>query len=266
MGLILSTTGTLAASSAATVEGLARGEANSKLFNVRQAATARDVPSPENFRFQHDGVPLMQDNDRHTGSTSVDGRDNDEKPTDFKVFDKRFWAEDAQPEREEQQRATMPTYVQQLQNQVEEKDRKLREYIAAYKTEVEQNLEQTKQRLERDAEQKIKALRGEFAAPMMDVLEALERSLQTARTNADPQAVAQGLDMLTMLMAKKLEELGLERIETVGHPFDPTVHEAVAVVQVSDPGQNGTVTAELSPGFRCDGRVVRAAKVQVGKQ
>ena len=189
---------------------------------------------------------------------------NDEQ--EFKVLDRRFWSEDEQAaEDSEEQRSDVPTYVQQLRNEVEDKDRRLREYIAAYKKEVGENLEETKRRLERDAEQRIKALRGEFAGPMMEVFEALERSLLAAQGTTDSQAMLQGLEMLRTLMMRKLKDLGIERIETVGAAFDPAVHEAVAVTQVEDSAQNNVVMAELSPGFSCDGRLVRAAKVQVGK-
>jgi molecular chaperone GrpE len=184
----------------------------------------------------------------------------------FKVFDRRFWADEPEAAAEgDEARSDAPAYVEQLEQKVKEKDEKLREYIAAYKREVGEKLEETKRRLERDTEQRIKALRGEFATPMLEVFEALERSLAAARDNADIDTLRQGLDMLAKLMVQKLAALGLERVPTDGALFDPQFHEAVAVAEVSDPNQHNHVVAEFSPGFSCDGRVVRPARVQVGK-
>ncbi len=184
----------------------------------------------------------------------------------FTVTDRRFWVQGPDGDgAAESERPRLPSYVEQLKNQVDEKDRQLREYIAAYKREVVEGLEKTKQRLERDAAQQKERERGELARPMMDVLDALERSLTAAESARDVRSVADGLRMVHLLMLQKLGELGLSRIETSGKPFDPTVHEAAAVVPVSDPALDRMVTAELRPGFLLGDRVVRPALVQVGR-
>jgi len=183
----------------------------------------------------------------------------------FTVTDRRFWAQGDDGEPAEPERPRLPSYVEQLKTQVEEKDKQLREYIAAYKREVVEGLEKTKQRLERDAAREKERERGELARPMMEVLDALERSLTAAESTKDIKAVVEGLRMVHLLMVQKLQELGLSRIETSGRPFDPQVHEAAAVVPVSDPALDRMVMAELRPGFRHGDRVVRPALVQVGR-
>jgi len=181
----------------------------------------------------------------------------------FKVSDRRFWNLRPEELAAEEERPKLPSYVEQLRRDLEEKDRQLREYIAAYKREVVEGLEKTKQRLERDAAQKAELLRGRLAEPMLEVLDALERSL--AAPSSDPAAILQGVRMVHMLMVQKLGELGLQRIATVGESFDPARHEAASVQAVSDPAQEMRVLAELKPGFVLGERVVRPALVQVGK-
>ena len=182
----------------------------------------------------------------------------------FKVSDRRFWNLAPEELEAEEDRPKLPSYVEQLRRDLEEKDRQLREYIAAYKREVVEGLEKTKQRLERDAAQRAETLRGQLAGPMLDVLDALERSLAVPPT-ADPATVLQGVRMVHLLMIQKLGELGLQRIATVGEPFDPTRHEAASVQGVTDPAQDRRVLLELKPGFTLGERVVRPALVQVGK-
>jgi molecular chaperone GrpE len=204
--------------------------------------------------------------DQETAGTTLPEIDQDGPAAPgFTVHDRRFWnLEDAELEAEEQ-RAEFPSYVEQLRQQLEEKDRQLREYIAAYKQEVVEGLEKTKQRLERDAAARVDQVRGELAQPMMEVLDALERSLTAAESSSSFGALLQGVQMVHLLMVQKLQSLGLTRVEAVGRPFDPSVHEAVAVAPVSDPTQDNVVVAELKPGFTLGDRLVRPAQVQVGK-
>ncbi|MBK8482031.1 MAG: nucleotide exchange factor GrpE [Proteobacteria bacterium] len=192
-------------------------------------------------------------------------QDEDEE-AGFKVFDRRC---SAQASSDDLARGTepvqYPSYVEQLRQQLNEKDTQLREYIAAYKKEVVENLEQTKQRLARDAEQQTKALRAQIAEPMVEVLDALERSLAASQTHSDVKTIYDGVELVRSMLVQRLGLLGLERINTVDQPFDPRVHEAVAVIPVREQTRHNCVEAELSAGFTLDGRVVRAAKVQVGK-
>ncbi len=192
--------------------------------------------------------------------------EEDEGGLGFVVRDRRFWNLDEKELEQEQERAEVPTYVEQLQRQVEEKDRLLREYITAYKQEVGEGLEKTKQRLTRDAEQQLAQARGRMAEPMLDVLDAIERSLEAAQATGNLEALVQGIQMVHLLMTQKLGELGLDRIPTVGYPFDPALHEAMGVTPVQDPAQDKQVVAELKPGFPRGEKVIRAAPVLVGRQ
>lgn len=192
-------------------------------------------------------------------------REEQEARPRFTVNDRRFWTMDEQELESEGARPSQPSFVEQLKQQVEDKDRQLREYIAAYKSEVVEGLEKTKERLERDAATRIERIRGQMAGPMIEVLEALERSIVAAGAGATVEAVLQGVQMVHLLMVQKLQELGLQRVATVGQPFDPSLHEAVAVIPVSEPAQDNTIVAELRPGFTLGERLVRAAQVQVGK-
>ena len=209
-----------------------------------------------------------------SNSTSVPNAKNlessgEEPPTGpgFTVKDRRFWAinKDDVSGGEGEARQKMPTFIEQLQQQLSEKDQQLRDYIAAYKKEVVEGLEKTKERLERDAATRLEQLRGQVAAPMVEVLDALERCVAATESAPDGHSLLQGVKMVHLLMLQKLQELGLERIAAVGRPFDPAFHEAVAVTPVFNPIQDKIIMAEFRPGFMLANRVIRPAHVQVGK-
>ena len=192
-------------------------------------------------------------------------RERHEGEAGFVVNDRRHWNLSDEELDQEEEPSELPSYVEQLQAQLEEKDKQLREYIQAYKGEVGVGLQKTKDRLERDAEQHMGRVRGELALPMLDVLEALERSVMSAQSSGNPEALMQGVQMTYQLMVQKLGELGLNRIDCVGQPFDPNLHEAVAVAPVTDPAEHNLVVQEFRPGFAMGERIIRAAQVQVGK-
>ena len=64
-------------------------------------------------------------------------------------------------------------------------------------------------------------------------------------------------------LRKELSAAGLERIDPVGQRFDPTLHEAVSVMQTSEASQDQTVSAVLQSGYQFRGSLVRPARVQV---
>ena len=70
--------------------------------------------------------------------------------------------------------------------------------------------------------------------------------------------------MVYQEMLRVLEKKGVERIDTVGKPFDPEVHEAVAVTAHADCPED-TVVEEVRAGFRKKGKLLRPASVVVAQ-
>ncbi|MDR1741360.1 MAG: nucleotide exchange factor GrpE, partial [Synergistaceae bacterium] len=62
-----------------------------------------------------------------------------------------------------------------------------------------------------------------------------------------------------------LKERGVTVIPAEGVNFDPSVHEAIETSDVDDPSMDGKVLSELSRGYRAEERVLRPARVIVGR-
>lgn len=100
---------------------------------------------------------------------------------------------------------------------------------------------------------------------MLPVLDGFDRAMaSTGDSDADHPLIT-GFRMVQKQFLTALSELGLEPVDAEGQPFDPSLHEALAVCPVSDPEKDGLVLAQISRGFVMDGKVVRAAQVQVGR-
>ena len=98
---------------------------------------------------------------------------------------------------------------------------------------------------------------------LLDVLDDLDRVVMGATPAATSDVMHQALVLIDKKLRKELEAAGLERIDPVGQPFDPSLHEAVSVVPPG-PGQaDHTVSATFQAGYRFKGALIRPARVQV---
>jgi molecular chaperone GrpE len=101
-----------------------------------------------------------------------------------------------------------------------------------------------------------------FVAKLLDVLDDLDRLV--ASDPATPLAsLREGLSAVDRKLWKELQDAGVERIDPVGAPFDPALHEAVSTVPAPDQSDEHLVSATFQPGYRFKGTLVRPARVQV---
>jgi len=117
----------------------------------------------------------------------------------------------------------------------------------------------------RDA-QRLAEERERLLLPFFDVMDNLERTLAAAEESALPaeRPLYQGLALTYRSMCHLLEREGITPIATVGAPFDPHVHEAVAVVPgTAEQGAESVVVEEVRRGYRQGERVLRPARVVV---
>jgi molecular chaperone GrpE len=86
---------------------------------------------------------------------------------------------------------------------------------------------------------------------------------QTHRpTDADP-AWAKSIDTIRAQFDQVLQGLGVVRFESQGQPFDPHLHNAVAMEDGE--GDQEVVVEELQPGYKLGDTVLRHAMVRVGR-
>jgi len=101
-----------------------------------------------------------------------------------------------------------------------------------------------------------------LAVKLLDVLDDLDRVLAGSADGASA-VVQQALLLIDRKLRKELEAAGLERIDPVGLPFDPALHEAVAVAPPPAPDRDHTVSATFQMGYRFKDALIRPARVQV---
>ena len=183
----------------------------------------------------------------------------------LKVVDRRWWARgEGEPAQETSWEPRKPTYVEELERQLADKNELLQKYISQYK-EAAGEFDDAKARIRRDIAKDIERGRRTLLAEMLDVLDNLERANAAARDSRNVDSLRQGLDMVEQLFASKLEGFGVRRINAIGDTFDPAKHEAVTTVPTTNPADDGIVVGSVRNGYMIGDEVLRPAVVAVAR-
>ena len=102
----------------------------------------------------------------------------------------------------------------------------------------------------------------EILLALLDVMDNFDRALLHVGTA--PDAVADGLKLIRQRLTDVLHSNGVTPFDSEGQPFDPTIHEAMTMID-GDGGESGTVYAEARRGYFLNGRLLRPALVAVLK-
>lgn len=181
----------------------------------------------------------------------------------MRVVDRRWWARTEPAEAADDAGwSSKPTYVQELEQRLAEKDETLQQYITQVK-QAQREFEEMRARVRKDAARDAELSRRAVFADLLDVVDNLDRAVLAARNADEAASLVQGVDLVRQQFLQKLAGYGITRIEPLGQPFDPVQHEAVTIVPVSDAYAEGIVAGVAAPGYLIGGDVLRPATVAV---
>jgi len=109
-----------------------------------------------------------------------------------------------------------------------------------------------------------KFAKADLIAKLLDVLDGYDRALSTVPDELTRQPWVEGMWLVERKLRRVLESEGLEPIDSLGKPFDPYLHQAVAYIESDEP--EGTVIEEHQKAYRLYDRVIRPALVTVAKK
>ena len=182
--------------------------------------------------------------------------------SDLKVTDRRWWArgegEDA-PASEEPK--LKPTYVEELEARVAEKDREIQQLISRYRGASEE-FDAARARLRKEVAKDVERGRRSLLVSFLEILDNLDRALEAAGDRPGDQFV-QGVALVHQQFRVTLEGLGVTRLDPLGQPFDPARHEAVATTPAVIQDDDGRVSGVVRPGYLIGDEVLRPAQVAV---
>ena len=98
--------------------------------------------------------------------------------------------------------------------------------------------------------------------PILDDTERAEKQLETAQ---DKEALREGINLVFGKLRTTLHAAGLKPMESVGSDFNPEYHEAITEIPAPTPQLAGKVVDEIEKGYYLNDKIIRFAKVVVGK-
>jgi molecular chaperone GrpE len=202
------------------------------------------------------------------------GRDHKsrrEEDPEIRVTDRRRIQLDDEPQTDSDARVEAPnlkpSYVEELEGRTKAAEQKLQEVQSRFeqlRKQLQSETDETRQRLNRAADERAHREKGNFIAGLLPVLDNLQRATEAAETGSSPDVIAEGIRQTASSFENALAAAGVEPIDAVGQQFDPELHDAVETGEV-EPQDEGKVVAEYARGYKIGDRLLRPARVKVGR-
>ncbi len=199
-----------------------------------------------------------------TGDTNTDAvNDADESSTEEQLQQEEH-VEETTEEQQEKQQEEQPKELS-LEEQLEAAQAE----VAKLKDQMVRDLAETqniRKRVQRDVENARKYALEKFIAELLPVVDNLERAQKV--DNAEDEAVIpvlEGIKLTEKSLLDAMKKFNVEQIDPIGEPFDPQLHEAMAMVPNPEMEPNSVMDV-MQKGYSLSGRLVRAAMVVVTKE
>jgi molecular chaperone GrpE len=169
------------------------------------------------------------------------------------------------PNTETEQPSLKPSYVEELETRTKAAERQVQEVQARFdqlRQQLQRETDETRQRLNRSADERAAGEKAKFIASLLPALDNLNRAAASA--DAPREAILEGIRSIATTFEAALINAGVEPIQSVGEEFNPELHEAVDTEETSSE-MDGKVIEEYSRGFRMGDRLLRPARVKVGR-
>lgn len=132
------------------------------------------------------------------------------------------------------------------------------------KTRLERETAEMRERLKKTLEDKAKQGQFDFLTTLLPVLDNLNRAVEASESDPDISHLRDGVVGTARSFEQALMSVGVTAVPSVGETFDPELHEAVDMA-AAEAENDGKITAEYVRGYKFGDRLLRPARVQVGR-
>lgn len=132
------------------------------------------------------------------------------------------------------------------------------------KSGLEKETADMRSRLMKTLEDRAKQGQFDFLSRLLPVLDNLNLAVDASEKDPSIEHLRDGVKGVVRSFEQALGSVGVEAVPATGADFNPELHEAIDMAEV-DAEQDGKITAEYSRGYRFGDKLLRPARVQVGK-
>jgi molecular chaperone GrpE len=155
---------------------------------------------------------------------------------------------------------TMVEDIDSLKEALEEAKSKAETYLANWQR-TEATLINYKKQMEKEREEFIKFANKSLISSLLPILDDFELALKSLPEKLAGASWVEGISLIYHKLKSVLAAQGLVEIDAQGEDFNPSIHEAVTMVE----GEEGKVVDEIRKGYQLHQRLLRPALVAVGK-
>ena len=164
---------------------------------------------------------------------------------------------------QEKDKSEEPTEIDILKERLqkcEEQNRELEDRLLRLVAEFDNY----KKRTAKEFGNLIKTANENLMVGLLETVDNFCRAVESDEAKANYEGFCKVVEMIYAQLWEVLSNAGLEEIESVGQKFDPNLHEAVGQIE-SEECEEGVVAQEINKGYSLKGKVIKPAKVLVGK-
>ncbi len=132
------------------------------------------------------------------------------------------------------------------------------------KAQMERETTEMRQRLMKTLEDRAKQGQFNFLTTLLPVLDNLNLAISASEKDSSFEHLLEGVKGTARSFEQALMNVGVEAVPSIGAEFDPELHEAIDMVETKA-DDDGRITAEYSRGYKFGDKLLRPARVQVGK-
>ena len=197
-------------------------------------------------------------------------RNNSDDAGEVRVTDRRrvyLDRDENEPITEDEQPNLKPKYVEELELRTQAAERKLQEVQQRFdqlRQQLQRETDETRQRLNKAADERAAGEKARFISGLLPVMDDLTRAIAAAEEGASRESILEGVKRIAISFQNALANAGVESMNAIGQDFNPELHEAVETGE-SSPEMDGKVIDEYSRGFKLGDRLLRPARVKVGR-
>lgn len=122
-----------------------------------------------------------------------------------------------------------------------------------------------KKRTNRERLEMMASASREVIQALLPVLDDFDRAKKSADEGSKGEHWSEGVNLVYSRLYNVLQSFGLKAMESTGQAFDPDLHEALTEIPAPSPESVGLVVDTVQKGYMLNDKIIRHAKVVVGK-
>ena len=145
---------------------------------------------------------------------------------------------------------------------------KLRDEIGTLKDKFVRQVAEFDNFRKRNAKERVELIQTagkEVISSLLEVMDDCERAERQIASAQDIAVIKEGVQLVFQKLRNILQAKGLKVMESTGHDFNPDIHEAITEIPAPDSSLKGKVIDEVEKGYYLNDKIIRFAKVVVGK-